>query len=196
MKQLLIVDDDETACLLIEQSLVGSGVEITVANDSFTAIDILTNSGIKFDLMLLDIHLEVVNARERTGFEVLAESKTKVPFVVLTSSYDEKFVNQAERAGVLGYIVKPIEIHRLLPQIKIAFQQASEHKKKIKAIKNNYSTNVLIGIMMERLGIGKDDAFNQIRSHCRSSGVSISDYCNSTIEKYEKANGRIDVAVK
>ena len=196
MKQLLIVDDDETACLLIEQSLVDVGVEITVANDSFTAIEILNNSGVNFDLMLLDVHLEVSDSVERTGFDVLSESKTDVPFVVLTSSRDDKFITQAERAGVLGYIVKPIEIHRLLPQLQIAFQQAKEHKKKVKAIEDNYATNVLIGIMMERLGIKKSEAFNQIRSHCRASGITIGDYCDETMEKYEKASGRIDVALK
>ncbi len=191
MKKLLLVDDDLTVGAIIKQGMEDLDIEVTTVEDSISAIKLLSNSTVQYDLMLLDINLEVLNGVQRTGFDVLDESKSHIPFVILTSSTEKNIVNKAAKHSVLGFIIKPILITHLKPQIIIALNQAELSQKMITAFEHNSTIDIVVGLFMEKLKITRQQAENTIRSHCRAQRIKMALFAKNTLEEYEKNGGKL-----
>lgn len=194
MKRLLLVDDDLTVGAVIKQGMEkDQDIEITTVEDSVSAINLLSDESIKYDLMLLDINLEVLNGVQRTGFDVLDESKSRIPFVVLTSSTDKDIVNKSAKRSVLGFIIKPILISHLKPQIIIALNQAELSQKMANAFEHNSNIDTVVGLLMANLKINRSLAEKTLRDHCRGKRVKMASFAKTILDNYNKNGGHLDV---
>ncbi|MFZ3136283.1 MAG: response regulator [Thermodesulfovibrionales bacterium] len=127
IKNILLVEDDpndETLTLkaLAEYNLAN---HIIVAHDGAEALDYLYRRG-NFENMpkgnpavvLLDLKLPKIS-----GLEVLRQIKKDeqlrmIPVVVLTSSREERDLEECYRLGVNAYVVKPVDFHEFIDAIK------------------------------------------------------------------------------
>ncbi len=117
-KTILLVEDSDRDAELIAMGFDGLGipVEIRRANDGAKALEMLQGHGpdsIKPTLVLLDIKLPLLN-----GKEVLEKIKSNphtrtIPVVMLTSSQNEKDIEESYKLGANAYVVKPIDFNRL-----------------------------------------------------------------------------------
>jgi CheY-like chemotaxis protein len=106
--QVLIVDDDPATAGLLEETLlsVGDPKRVTVASDGRRALDLL-QSGLKPDLVLLDLKMPEVS-----GHEVLQSLKgnpafAHVPVIVLTASDDPTDIERCYDLRANSFVVKP-----------------------------------------------------------------------------------------
>jgi len=84
-------------------------------------------------------------------------------------------VEEAIDEGGLGYVVKPVDVLQLVPAIEAALARARDLQALGKAkdrleeaLKGGRDTTTAIGILMERRGLGRQDAFELLRMHARA----------------------------
>ena len=61
MARILIAEDEEPLRALLNRALVADGHEVAAAPDGAAALDILTRAGGRFDLLLTDIRMPVMD---------------------------------------------------------------------------------------------------------------------------------------
>ncbi|OOZ37784.1 response regulator [Solemya velesiana gill symbiont] len=126
--KILVADDDELILSIISRGLESSGYEIISATDGKQAVEL----GIKTvpDLAVLDIRMPGMD-----GLEVARELRKRadIDSIFLTAYSDKELVETAIKEGALGYLVKPIDTHQLVPSIEAGLERSAElrrlHKK-------------------------------------------------------------------
>jgi len=100
----------------------------------------------KPDLVLLDIRLY----GQKSGIDVasfIIDQKGSVPFIYLTSQYDQRILNHALTTNPYGYLTKPIQKESLWTSIESAYnlylsKNAEDKMITIQDGKNNYQIKV------------------------------------------------------
>lgn len=119
-RAILLVEDDENDVFFLKHAFETAGIvnPVLVVPDGQQAIDYLTGAGVYADrnrfpipfLILLDLKLPI-----RVGIDVLRwiheqpELQTLL-VVVLTSSADQKDVEECYRLGARSFLVKPLSV--------------------------------------------------------------------------------------
>jgi two-component system response regulator len=124
--EILLVEDglDELYLALDAFRRNGQSARVRVARDGVEALEALfgpqgTGSDFRPRLILLDLKLPRMD-----GFEVLQCIKSNpstrlIPAVVLTSSDQERDIEEAYRLGANGYIVKPLDFGSFIEMVQV-----------------------------------------------------------------------------
>ena len=116
---ILVVDDDPIMIAMAEAWLSKDGNIVGSASNGVEAMDALSSH--RFDLILLDLEMPVMN-----GFDVLSELRADaryldVPVLVVTSRTDTAAIDEAYRRGATSFIVKPLVWELVVRQIRYVF---------------------------------------------------------------------------
>ncbi|RLC77560.1 MAG: hypothetical protein DRI81_08350 [Chloroflexi bacterium] len=117
--KILVVDDDPAICELLDISLTSWGFEVTIANNSFQALELL-NAG-QFNVTILDLMLPGPN-----GIEILEhihERQIKTEVVMLTAYASLSTTIDALRLGAYDYITKPFQINEIRSTVTRALEK-------------------------------------------------------------------------
>jgi len=101
MARILIADDEESMRLLVGRAIAMDGHEIVTAEDGAEALEILTDQNGRFDLLLTDIKMPVMDGI------ALALSAAR-DFPELTILLMTGYADQRERATGLNAIVHDV----------------------------------------------------------------------------------------
>jgi len=107
--RILIVDDEETLCYFLKESLEDKGYQAVTAYTAADGMDVVTRQQI--DLVLLDLRLP-----DGDGLAVLSEirkSDSNLPVIVLTGHAGVESAVQAMKLGAYDYVEKPINLEEL-----------------------------------------------------------------------------------
>lgn len=166
---LLLVEDDLLILGTMARGLREAGFEVSASESAEEALEVCQRT--PPHLAVLDIRLPGLSGLELA--EQLARSG--IPFVFLTAHDDEDFVFQAKEAGALGYMLKPIEVPRMIPTLKTALARARDlaglHEnahRLVAALNDSRDTSTAIGVLMEQLGVSEKQAFDVLRQDARS----------------------------
>ena len=117
-RAILMVDDDEGLCELVQEFLEREGYEVTTVHDGASGLGAALEGG--FALVILDVMLPVLD-----GFSVLRQLRRQstVPVIMLTARASEQ-----DRVGGLGegaddYLVKPFAAAELLARIRAVLRR-------------------------------------------------------------------------
>jgi DNA-binding NarL/FixJ family response regulator len=104
MPSILIAEDDERTCILLQSMLESMGYPIVgSAADGGEAVQ--KTFALKPGVVLLDIGMPVIDGLEAAR-RILAE--VLVPIVVLTGMSDDETLEQARALGVQAFLLKPL----------------------------------------------------------------------------------------
>ncbi len=122
MKKILIIDDEEDLCEILQFNLKGEGFDIQIAHSAEEALKI--NIGL-FDLIILDVMMG-----EMSGFK-LAEKIRKemllaVPIVFVTAKNTENDLLTGFNVGGDDYITKPFSINEIIARVKAIIKRTGE----------------------------------------------------------------------
>lgn len=166
---ILLADDDPTILLALGYGLRAAGFNVIEAKDGDQAINLCRE--FKPDLLILDMNMENLSGLDVAEWLNL---NLPTPFIFLSGYDDEEIVQAAAIAGALGYLVKPVSTQKLLPGIRAALLRGRElHKLReneqhlTRAVNSNRDISIAMGILMQRLQIDKQDAFDIIRRSAR-----------------------------
>ncbi|HWB80449.1 MAG TPA: sigma-54 dependent transcriptional regulator [Nannocystaceae bacterium] len=117
--RVLIVDDDENTCELLEATLGGQGFTVVSESSAEAALSRLTEED--FDAMLTDIHMDGIDGIELCGR--VRALRPDLPVLVVTGQASMDAAVSALRAGAYDFITKPIDVELLGPAITRAVQR-------------------------------------------------------------------------
>jgi response regulator NasT len=181
--RLLVVDDDPLVLVTLARGLRRVGYGVVEAQSGEEAVEVCRQAS--FDLGIFDLRMAGISGIEAAR---RINSETRLPFIVL-SAYDEaKVVDEAVEAGALGYLVKPIDVRQVVPAIEAALRRAAEmallresEAQLSTALRQTRDISVAIGLVMERLKLSREAAFEHMRSQARSQRRKLADLAHNIV---------------
>jgi two-component system sensor histidine kinase RpfC len=123
---ILIAEDKRTNQIVIEKILERAGHRSMVVDNGEAALDMLDAH--KFDLVLMDVNMPVMNGIEATKLYRFASlDQPRVPIVALTADATEEVARRCEEAGMDACITKPVEPRNLLEIIEMIACDSSKN---------------------------------------------------------------------
>ena len=119
---ILLVEDDQSICEMVEKYLTKEGFSITTATDGEQAI--LEFSKNSFDLILLDIMLPNLDGLE--AMKIIRE-KSSIPIVIMSAKDQDIDKALGLGLGADDYISKPFSMIELLARVKAAIRRATKY---------------------------------------------------------------------
>ncbi|MFZ7120994.1 MAG: response regulator transcription factor [Eubacteriaceae bacterium] len=118
MKNILLVEDDETIALGVQYSLQSEGFTVKSVINCKEALLIIENR--KIDLVLLDINLP-----DGDGYNLCQQIKkmTSIPVIFLTVCDEEANIVMGLDMGADDYLTKPFRIKELVARIKAVLRR-------------------------------------------------------------------------
>jgi len=121
MAKILLVEDEPSIALALDDDLRREGYETEVVSDGDSAVE--RGAAGAFDLILLDVMLP-----KRDGFEVCRELRrvgTNTPIVLLTARTQEAEKVLGLEAGADDYVTKPYSPRELRARVKAHLRRAA-----------------------------------------------------------------------
>ena len=117
-KRIAIVEDEGITQLQLSRIVRAEGLEVVgTASDGNRAVELVLSK--RPDLVLMDIQMPVMDGLEASEL-ILAQ--WRVCIVMLTAFSEEELITRAKEIGTCGYVLKPVTVETLMPQLQAAFQ--------------------------------------------------------------------------
>ncbi len=122
--KILAIDDSNTIRLLMVKMLRELGYsDLTIAASAEEAIPLAANN--QYDLILSDWNLPKMSGLDFVKYLKSYPKTQKTPIIMVTTIHDRSAILKALKAGVQGYILKPIgkeilsaKLHEIEEKIK------------------------------------------------------------------------------
>lgn len=114
--RVLLVDDEKEFVSTLAERLEIRGLSVSVAFDGQEAMRILDNEA--YDVIVLDVRMPGLS-----GLEILKRIKTQkpeIPVILLTGHSATRDGIEGMRLGAFDYLMKPVDIDRLLEKMQEA----------------------------------------------------------------------------
>ena len=143
MDKILIVDDEQDLCEILQFNLESEGYHVDIANSAEEALKILNNNHI---LILLDVMMDDMSGFQMAN-KIRKELNNNIPIIFLTAKDTENDMLTGFNVGGDDYITKPFSLKAVVARIKAVLKRsgrsASEQNEKIfshKALEINFDT--------------------------------------------------------
>ncbi|RKZ26721.1 hypothetical protein DRQ26_04000, partial [bacterium] len=108
-KKILVAEDNRLNHKVILGLLAKTGIELTFTVNGQEVLDLL-KKGLKFDLILMDINMPVIDGYKTTK-EIRKDKRyNRLPILAFTADVMEEQIQKAYASGMQGHISKPIVI--------------------------------------------------------------------------------------
>lgn len=187
MKDTVVLIDDEPIarmdfCEIFEEA----GYEVLgQASDGYDAIELCRR--VSPDVALLDVKMPVFDGL--SAAETIMRENLCDCVIMVTAYSDSAFIERAKQAGVMGYLVKPLDEKTLLPAVSIALAKSREiraTKNKMAELTRDIDNHKFIeqakGILARARGISETEAYAQLRQLSMDKRCSIAEIAMYVVE--------------
>jgi DNA-binding NtrC family response regulator len=123
---ILLVDDDAEFLKAVTKVLEKADYEVVALPDAPSAMDYITRTKKKFDLVITDVLMPGI--RGSTFLSALKTAFPQIPVIVVTAFGDWGQYMEMLREGAYAYLSKPLEKSELLDAVRRALARSSaEH---------------------------------------------------------------------
>lgn len=191
MKKLniLIADDEALIRMDVKEMLTEAGHNV-IGEGASGEDAIQLARKLKPDFIIMDVKMP--------GMGGIAAAKTIIsesiaPVLLLTAYSQTDIVEQANDAGVLAYLVKPIREEQLFPAIDVAyerFREMQELNKELDNLKSSLETRKLLdrakGIIMDTYKLNEKDAYRKMQKYCMNKRITMKQLAESILSASDK----------
>lgn len=113
MVKLLVADDEQKICRLLESFFSERGFSVLLAHDGPGALSCIREE--RPHLVFLDLHMPGLN-----GLDVLKEARAideTIRIIVITAVEDEEAIRQAKGLGAVDHVIKPFSLEYLKEEV-------------------------------------------------------------------------------
>jgi DNA-binding response OmpR family regulator len=182
--RLLVVDDDRLVLATLCAGLRQAGFDVIEADNGDDAILLARQH--KPRLALLDMRMQ-----GKSGLEVARylAANTRTGFLFLSAFSDPQIMEEARQAGALGYLVKPVDMHQIVPAVRDALARQEDEEPAGAAVpRAQRDLHIAAGILMERLRIDHARAVEALRARAREEGATLEAFAASMVEAANRLN--------
>jgi len=129
-KRILIVDDEEDLCEILQYNLDNEGFYTEVAH---SAEEALKKAPGNFDLLLLDVMMGQISGF-RLADMLRKDLGANVPIIFLSAKDTENDILTGFSLGADDYIAKPFSINELTARVKAVLKRSNKERVKSQAI--------------------------------------------------------------
>ena len=115
--KILVVDDEQDICEILQFNLEMEGYEVTTANSAEEVLELPLSS---FDIILLDVMMPVMD-----GLEAAHQIRTcghpdsaTVPMIAVSANAFDEDRRAAKDCGMNGFISKPINMQEVIQALR------------------------------------------------------------------------------
>jgi len=144
LRKILVIDDEVRWCDLLKDTLAGEGFDVTVANNSTLASDLIRQ--VDFDVILTDLRMA-----GKDGLQLLEETKNvapTTPVILITAFGSIDAAVQAMKLGAYDFITKSGDMSELVLTVEKALETKSLRKEVLglrRKLESQYSFHKMIG---------------------------------------------------
>ena len=119
---LLLADDDQTLCELLQEFLELEGFKVTVVHDGVTALQQINDNASKWDAIILDVMMPGMN-----GFDILKAitAQQSTPVMMLTARGEDTDTVLGLELGADEYVTKPVSPRVLVARLRALIRRGS-----------------------------------------------------------------------
>ena len=128
---VLLVEDNEINCEIVEFMLEEAGASVVTANDGKEAVDVFAASAPgTFDCVLMDLMMPVMSGYEaaRVIRSLNRPDAKTVPIIALSANTFEEDIAMAKDAGMNEHLSKPVDIKKMFRAMSRLRRYANENK--------------------------------------------------------------------
>ncbi len=187
--RIVIADDEAVIRMDLKEILQEAGHEVVgeTANGR-RAVAIVRDT--RPDLVIMDVKMPDMDGIEAAR---LVAAENLAPVLLLTAFDDAELIGRATDAGVLAYLVKPLEEKNLFPAMEIALSRWQEMKslgEELAAMRDSLETRKLLdrakGILMREHNISEDEAYRRLQRYSMTKRRPLKDVAAAVIEAEKK----------
>jgi response regulator NasT len=187
--RVLVADSDARVVAVVGQQLRAAGFDVLEAFDGPSALD-----ACMVHAPSLAIVSSVISGS--SGAEIAHEitNRTSVPVVLMSADSDDAVVREAVAAGVIGFLLQPVDALQLLPVVRIALQRArdfqalrSRAEQLNAALQGGRNVSLAAGVLMATFHLGREEAIERLRRHARSHRVRLEEVASDLLRATEEA---------
>lgn len=127
MKRLLVVDDEQDICEILQFNLENAGYLVESANSAEQALQLLYDTSKSYELLILDVMMGGMSGYQLAR-KIRTEMDSKIPIVFLTAKTAENDLLTGFSLGGDDYIAKPFSIQEVLARINAIFRRSESSK--------------------------------------------------------------------
>ena len=124
-KRILIVDDEETLCEVLQLNLENEGYDVDIA---FSAEQALTLDLPSYSLILLDIMMGEISGIKMAKMLKSNTKTTNIPIIFCTAKDTEDDMVMGLNLGADDYIAKPYTVRNVVARVKSVLRRTSAKK--------------------------------------------------------------------
>jgi len=183
--RVLVAEDEHLVATNLTMMLGDLGYAVLMATDGQEAVE-LARSG-KPDIVLMDIRMP-----RRDGLSAAKEifEQLGLPVVILSAYTEGAEVAGAQRAGVFGYMVKPIQREQLRVGLDIAWHRFKAHRaesEEARKLRKRLDERRVIEqakwAMVSGQGITEPDAMRALQKRARDSRTPLVDIAGTVLKE-------------
>lgn len=185
--RILLVDDDYLTLVLLAKGLREQGYSVDEAPSGEIALKLLERES--YDLGIFDISMPGM-----TGIELAAEVHRgrRLPVLFLSANVDQQTVSRATAENPVGYVVKPVNVSRLVPSLEAALasarsleQNQEECEQLNEALKKKRVISTAVGVLLAHTHSRREAANQALRKLARDNHQKIEDVAESIVAAAE-----------
>ncbi len=139
--KILVVEDNPDNREMIKVLFQTIGLHIELAENAKEGIE--KTLRLKPDLIFMDIHMPEMNGLEATQHIRQTPSCKDIPIIVFSADAYKEQEEKAYKAGINGYIIKPIQVAKLLPLLGKYLHQERQPQEQLVSPKKEDSEMLL-----------------------------------------------------
>jgi response regulator NasT len=189
---VIVADDEALTRVDLQETLTNLGyLVVGSVGDGESAVNLARE--LRPDVLIMDIKMPGMDGIEAA--RLLAEEGI-APVVLLSAYSQQELIEQAQEAGVVGYLVKPYREADLPPAIGVAlsrFEQFSALKDEVANLQERLEVRKLLdrakGILMDSQGLTEAEAFRRIQKMSMDNRKPMKEVAQAVILASELASG-------
>ena len=112
----------------------------------------------------------------------------------MSAQSGEAVVREATAAGVMAFLLHPVDTRQLLPVVRIALQRArdlhalrSRAEQLNTALQGGRNVSMAAGLLMAMFHVGREEAFERLRRYARSNRVRLEEVASELLRATDEA---------
>lgn len=125
MEKILVVDDEQDICEILQFNLETEGYEVDVANSAEEALKLDLKN---YQLLLLDVMMGEISGFQMARIMKQKEDTANIPIIFITALDNENDTVKGLNIGADDYIAKPLSIREVKARVRAVLRRTAKEK--------------------------------------------------------------------